>query len=88
MKIDQSTLKLTLFLLLILRIFISSVLASFLSIFSYRSLHFQGLKTDTISGASDLVQLTKVFAVKPGDLSLVPRIHVVEGENQLTQVVL
>lgn len=74
--------------LLFLGIFISSVLSLSLSIFSYHSLHFQGLRTVNISGASELVQSMKVFAVKSGDLSLMPMIHVVEEENQLTQVVL
>lgn len=30
----------------------------------------------------------KAFAAKPGDLSLIPGIHVVEKGNQLQQVVL
>jgi hypothetical protein len=35
-----------------------------------------------------MVHQVKVFAAKFDNLSLIPRIHLVEGENQLPQVVL
>lgn len=38
--------------------------------------------------AGKAVQSVKVLATKPDSLSSIPRNHVVEGENQLRQVVL
>lgn len=38
--------------------------------------------------ASEMVQQIKALVTKPDHLSLIPRIHMVERENQLLQVVL
>lgn len=46
------------------------------------------LKTLTALGWRDVVPGTKVFAAKPGGLSLFPGTHTVEAEKQLVQVVL
>lgn len=35
-----------------------------------------------------MIQLVKELALKPDDLSLIPEIHVVEGENQFLPIVL
>lgn len=37
---------------------------------------------------TELSQFVKLLATKPNDLSSIPRIHIVEGEKRLLQVVL
>ena len=39
-------------------------------------------------GTNEMVQRIKSLTTKPGDRSLIPTTHTVEGENQLPQVVL
>lgn len=89
MKINQSTLRLTFYFPSVswYFYFLCFIIVPFYLFLPY-PLHFQGLRTVNISGASELVQLMEMFAVKSGDLSLMPMTHVVEEENQLTQVVL
>lgn len=38
--------------------------------------------------ASKMAQCEDVLAAKPEDLRLIPRVHMIEGENQLQQVAL
>ena len=54
-----------------------------LSIFPY----FMLLVRNTLR-TFKIAQQIKVLAKKPGDLSLIPGTHIVEGENQLHQVIL
>lgn len=42
----------------------------------------------SLSGDQEMTQRVKTFAIKPDDLSPIPGIHKVEGENSLLQVVL
>lgn len=35
-----------------------------------------------------MAQWAKLIAVKPGDLSLIPRAHITEGKNEFVQAVL
>ena len=46
-----------------------------------------GLKTETFR-AGKMAQWMRVLTTKPGNLSSIPRTHMVEGENRLLQVVL
>lgn len=47
-----------------------------------------GLHLEEGGGDNEMAQWVKVLASKPGDLSSIPKTHVMGGENQLTKVVL
>lgn len=47
-----------------------------------------GLHLEEGGGDNEMAQWVKVLASKPVDLSSIPKTHAVEGENQLTKVVL
>lgn len=46
------------------------------------------LVRNTLRTSFKIAQQIKVLAKKPGDLSLIPGTHIVEGENQVHQVIL
>lgn len=49
---------------------------------------FKGFGLKTEAWVSELAQQMKMPAAKPGNPSLIPKSHLVEGENQFLQAVL